>query len=110
MALSRWKPSSRAAIVLVVLLLFFDHPRANRLAFSASVAPKRTALDIICGGESKRPQEHRKLEASGWAPSRRTQDPRSVLRTTRTIPTIHRLRYEKSEGHAGKYSTLNIYS
>ncbi|KAL3244648.1 hypothetical protein MRX96_018631 [Rhipicephalus microplus] len=48
MALSRWKPSSGAAIVLVVLLLFFDHPRANRLAFSASVAPKRTALDIIC--------------------------------------------------------------
>ncbi|KAL1415861.1 hypothetical protein MTO96_028644 [Rhipicephalus appendiculatus] len=48
MAPSRWKQPSGAAIVLVVLLFFFDHPRANRLALAASVAPKRTALDIIC--------------------------------------------------------------
>ncbi|XP_037508800.1 uncharacterized protein LOC119385435 [Rhipicephalus sanguineus] len=48
MAPSRWKQPSGAALALVVLLLFLDHPVVNRLALGASVAPKRTALDIIC--------------------------------------------------------------
>ncbi|XP_037570588.1 uncharacterized protein LOC119452695 [Dermacentor silvarum] len=45
MSSSRWQPSGAAIVVIV--LLFFD-PWANQLALGASVAPKRTALDIIC--------------------------------------------------------------
>ncbi|XP_075738000.1 uncharacterized protein LOC119160900 isoform X2 [Rhipicephalus microplus] len=78
--------------------LYYKQKATTFISHSAPHLGNTTAC--YQGGESKRPQEHRKLEASGWAPSRRTQDPRSVLRTTRTIPTIHRLRYEKSEGHA----------